>query len=210
LRLFAVACCRRIWPLITEAHCREAVEIAERFADGLATAEAQEAAHKAAERVRQEVEDTEAPLFSGVAYATAHAASYTVHDKGTVWLACRAAVNAACAAGHALSSQGASENEVAAATHAEFAAQTALVRDLFGNPLRPAPVPNPSWLAWQDGAVVKLAQGIYADRAFDRLPILADALEEAGCDNADILAHYRQPGLHMRGCWALDLILGKE
>jgi hypothetical protein len=210
LRLFAVACCRRIWPLITEAHCREAVEIAERFADGSVTAEVQEAAHIAAERVRREVEDTEAPLFSGVAYATAYAASSTIHDKGTVWLACRAAVNAACAAGHALSSQGASENEVAAATHAEFAAQTALVRDLFGNPFRLAPFPDPSWLAWQDGAVVKLAQAIYADRAFDRLPVLADALEEAGCHDPDILAHCRQPGPHVRGCWVVDLLLGKE
>jgi hypothetical protein len=210
LRLFAVACCRRIWPLITEAHCREAVEIAERFADGLVTAEAQEAAHIAAEGVRREVEDTEAPLFSGVAYATTHAASYTVHDKGTVWLACRAAVNAACAAGHALSSQGASEDEVAAAYNAEFAAQTALVRDLFGNPFRPAPFPDPSWLAWNDGTVVKLAESIYDERAFDRMPILADALEEASCTKADILAHCRGPGPHVRGCWVVDLLLGKE
>lgn len=209
LRLFAVACCRRLWPLIAEAPCRAAVEVAERFADGLVTAEVQEAARTAAERVHQEVEDTEAPLFSGVAYATAYAASYTIHDQGTVRLACRAAVNAACAAGHALSSQGAPENEVAAATHAEFAAQTALVRDLFGNPFRPAPFPDPSWSAWKDGVVVKLAQAIYEDRAFDRLPVLADALEEAGCTNADILAHCRGPGEHVRGCWVVDPLLGK-
>ena len=56
----------------------------------------------------------------------------------------------------------------------------------------------------------KLAQGIYDDRAFDRLPVLADALEEAGCTNAEILAHCREPGPHVRGCWALDLLLGKE
>jgi hypothetical protein len=170
----------------------------------------QEAAHLAAERVRQGVEEAEAPLFSGAAYATAHAASYTVHDKGTVWLACRAAVNAACAAGHARSSQGASEDELAAATHAESAAQAALVRNLFGNPFRPAPFPDPSWLAWKDGAVVKLAQGIYEDRAFDRLPALADALEEGGCTNAEILAHCREPGEHARGCGVVDPLLGKE
>jgi hypothetical protein len=210
LRLFAVACCRRIWPLITEAHCREAVEVAERFADGFVNAEAREAAHLAAERVRQEVEDTQAPLFSGVAHATAYAASYTIHDKGTVWLACRAAVNAACAAGHALSRQGASENEVAAANNAEFAAQAALVRDLFGNPSRLAPFPDHSWLVWKEGAVVMLAQAIYDDRAFDRLPVLADALEEAGCAHADLLAHCRHPGKHVRGCWLVDLLLGKE
>jgi hypothetical protein len=55
-----------------------------------------------------------------------------------------------------------------------------------------------------------LAQAIYDDRAFDRLPILADALEEAGCDTADILAHCRGPGPHVRGCWVVDLILGKQ
>ncbi len=58
--------------------------------------------------------------------------------------------------------------------------------------------------------VAALAQTIYADRAFDRLPILADALEEAGCDNADILTHCRGDGPHVRGCWVVDLILGKE
>jgi hypothetical protein len=56
----------------------------------------------------------------------------------------------------------------------------------------------------------KITQGIYNDRAFDRLPILADALEDAGCDNADILNHCRQPGEHVRGCWVVDLILGKK
>jgi hypothetical protein len=54
-----------------------------------------------------------------------------------------------------------------------------------------------------------LAEGIYADRAFDRLPILADALEDAGCDAAELLTHFRGPGVHARGCWALDLVLGK-
>jgi hypothetical protein len=141
-----------------------------------------------------------------VAYATAYAASYTIHDKGTVWLACRAAVNAACAAGHALTSQSASENEVAAAYNAESAAQTALVRDLFGSPFRPAPFPEPSWLGWNDGTPVKMAQAIYDDRAFDRLLVLADALEEAGCPDPDMLAHCRQPGEHVRGCWVVDLV----
>jgi len=55
-----------------------------------------------------------------------------------------------------------------------------------------------------------LARTIYEDRAFDRLPILADALEETGCDNADVLNHLRGDGLHMRGCWVVDLVLGRE
>ena len=69
---------------------------------------------------------------------------------------------------------------------------------------------HPSWLSWNDGTIPKLAQAIYDDRAFDRLPILADALEEAGCDNADILNHCRQPGEHVRGCWVVDLLLNKS
>src|SRR5581483_3643837 len=66
------------------------------------------------------------------------------------------------------------------------------------------------WLTWNDSLVRRLAQAIYDERAFDRLPILADALEEAGCTNADILNHCRQPGEHVRGCWVVDLLLGKS
>jgi len=80
-----------------------------------------------------------------------------------------------------------------------------LLRDIFGNPFRPVTV-DP---AWQTATVVALAEAIYADRAFDRLPILADALEEAGCLNGDLLNHCRQPGEHVRGCWAVDLLLSK-
>ena len=86
--------------------------------------------------------------------------------------------------------------------------QVSSLRDIF-NPFRTPPSVLPSWLAWNDGAVRKMAQVIYDDRAFDRLPILADALEDAGCDNADILAHCRGPGPHVRGCWVVDLLLGK-
>jgi hypothetical protein len=66
---------------------------------------------------------------------------------------------------------------------------------------------NPAWLT---PTVVTLATGIYLDRAFDRMPILTDALQDAGCDNDDILNHCRQTGEHWRGCWALDLLLGKS
>jgi hypothetical protein len=78
--------------------------------------------------------------------------------------------------------------------------------DIFGNPFRPVSV-NSNWLS---STVVTLAEGIYAERAFDRLPILADALIDAGCDHADILAHCQSEGPHVRGCWVVDLVLGKE
>jgi len=86
---------------------------------------------------------------------------------------------------------------------------TQWLRCLFGNPFRPAAL-DPAWLTWHDATIPKIAQAIYAERAFDRLPILADALEEAGCDSADILSHLRGPGPHVRGCWVVDLLLGKE
>jgi hypothetical protein len=63
---------------------------------------------------------------------------------------------------------------------------------------------------WLTSTVLALAQSIFTDRAFDRMPILADALEDAGYDNADIVAHCRGPGPHARGCWVIDKILGKE
>ena len=81
--------------------------------------------------------------------------------------------------------------------------------DLFG-PLPFRDVVIGSARLGDGGTVRRLAQTIYAERAFDRLPILADALEDAGCDNADILAHCRGPGPHVRGCWVVDLLLGKE
>ena len=80
-----------------------------------------------------------------------------------------------------------------------------LLRDIFGNPFRPI-VADPAWLTPTVGS---LAVAIYEDRAFDRLPILADALEEAGCTNADVLLHCRVPAEHVRGCWVVDLVLGK-
>jgi hypothetical protein len=84
-----------------------------------------------------------------------------------------------------------------------------LFREIFGNPFRPVPI-DPSWLAWRGGLVVMLAQSIYDERRFQDLPILADALEEAGCTSEDLLAHCRSSGEHVRGCWAVDLVLGKE
>lgn len=84
-----------------------------------------------------------------------------------------------------------------------------LILCVLGNPFRPATV-NPSWLTWNDGTVRRIAKSIYDDRAFERMPILADCLEDAGCDDETILNHCRGEGPHVRGCWGLDLLLGKE
>ena len=84
--------------------------------------------------------------------------------------------------------------------------QALLLRDVFRNPFRPLTI-DPSWLT---STVTSLATAIYQERAFDRLPILANALEDAGCSQQDILSHLRSGGEHVRGCWPLDLLLEKE
>ncbi len=79
------------------------------------------------------------------------------------------------------------------------------MRDIFGNPIRPVVFDA----TWRTPSAVALAQAIYAERRFADMPILADALEEAGCTSADILDHCRQSSDHARGCWVVDLVLGK-
>src|SRR5262249_20240807 len=91
----------------------------------------------------------------------------------------------------------------------ERQAKCNLIRDLFNNLLVPVTVP-PAVLAWNDGAIGKLARAIYDEYRFGDLPILADALEEAGCIDRALLAHCRQAGLHAKGCWAVDLCSGRE
>jgi hypothetical protein len=97
----------------------------------------------------------------------------------------------------------------------ETANQCHLIRDIFGNPFRPVTI-SPAILAWNDAVVVRLAKVAYEQRQMPsgmldnvRLAVLADALEEAGCTDTDILGHLRGPGPHVRGCWVVDLCLGK-
>jgi hypothetical protein len=106
--------------------------------------------------------------------------------------------------------------EVEAAVAPERAAQAVLCRDIFGSlSFRPVTIAPPV-LAWSDGTVRRIAEGIYEERLLPagtldntRLAILADALLDAGCDDEDLIQHCRSAGPHVRGCWAVDLILGK-
>jgi hypothetical protein len=84
--------------------------------------------------------------------------------------------------------------------------QSNLLRDIFGNPFRPVTL-DPRWLS---STVLDLAHTLYDERVFDRMPILADALMDAGCDSEEIINHCRGTGPHARGCWVVDLILRKE
>ncbi len=85
-------------------------------------------------------------------------------------------------------------------------AQSGLMLDIFGNPFRPVPR-DPSWLT---SDVMMLARGMYESRDFAAMPILADALQDAGCQRAEVLDHCRGSGPHVRGCWVVDLVLGKD
>jgi hypothetical protein len=175
LRLFACACCRRVWDLLTDDRCRRAVVVAEAFADGRADAEDLEAAR-----------------------------SWSLLARNVSWDATLCAQVAARDAGTA-----AEVSAPDAGWPARRQAECALLRDILGNPLSPAAI-DPDWLAWDDGIVVKLARVIYDERRFEDLPVLADALEEAGCTSAAVLAHCRGAGPHVRGCWLLDTVLGEE
>jgi hypothetical protein len=83
------------------------------------------------------------------------------------------------------------------------------VHEVFGNPFRP-PDSDPRWRGWNDGTIRKLAQVIEQERAWERMPFLGDALEEAGCTSVEMLDHCRQHGKHYRGCWVIDLLLRED
>jgi len=198
-QLFAVAWCRRIWHLFPNEWSRHAVETLERVAEGLCDEAALQAAWDLFESLSP---DPHADLSETQAHALSAALTCVIDKEYRL-----ATVASAYCQGAIRASQRRTDFEEDIQRLEKDDCD--LIRELFGNPFRPIAV-NPSWLMWNDGTVIKLAQGIYNDLAFDRLPILADALEEAGCNNAHILAHCRQPGEHVRGCWVVDLILGKE
>jgi hypothetical protein len=201
LRLFSCGCCRRIWSLL-EDRGRRAVSVAERFADGLIGVHEFEEAKKAAEAIQGAMIVGNEP-FVGWAYSAACATLFDTpiwNDRAGVQAASGVAMCAAEAAWRGCLNR---------TVEQERQAQVALLREIVENPYRPGWTER-EWLAWNDSTVVRLAQAIYEGRAFDRFPILGDALEEAGCTNPDLLAHCREPGPHVLGCWAVDLLLEKE
>ena len=199
LRLFASACARRLWRLLTEEESRRAVEVAERFTDGRASADHLAEAEESADEATIAVYGTAEADVSAAFYA-ADAAS---------WAATGDPEKAATFAVQAVSDACLRERYRVV----ERAAQAALLRDVLGNPFRPAAI-SP---AWQTPTVVALAQAASDERELPagtldttRLAVLADALEEAGCTDPDLLIHLREKGPYVRGCWVVDLLLGKE
>jgi hypothetical protein len=94
--------------------------------------------------------------------------------------------------------------------HPERREQARLMRCIVGNPFRPVGPIGPAILSWNAGTIQSLARTIYDKRAIDRMPLLADALEDAGCTDAELLGHLRSPGPHVHGCWAVDLLSGRD
>jgi hypothetical protein len=180
LRLFACGCGRRVWHLMTDPRSRQAVGVAEADAD----------------RPLGGGELDNAWRFGRVA------ADSAARDFDAAWSAAVAALaatyspawNAAC-----------DSAERAARADNQPAALADLLRCIVGNPFR-AITGGP----WVTPAAVTVAQDIYDRRDFSALPLLADLLEEAGCPEQSVLDHCRRPGEHARGCWAVDLVLGKQ
>ncbi len=207
-RLFAVALCRDIWHLMSDERSRRAIEVAESYADGLLSEDEKDAARdRAYELVDPAVhdqftlEDGAAALaaywaLDGVANDVEDAATDAILFAEDVGCSPKPAQDKALTAAHVVHSD--------------------LLHDIFGNPFRQVAV-NASLLSCNGGTVLQLAQVAYEERQLPsghldaaRLAILADALEEAGCANPHNHAPSRGSGLHVRGCWVIDLLLGKK
>jgi hypothetical protein len=211
LRLFAVACCRLLGPLLTDPRKQRAVALLERHADGLTSADEL--------RELPGLFDPEESAPAAVAVAHAALSLLAPHlppdaTRDALFAAhysARAVVKATVPEWESVLDHR-PEREPSDAGRdilaAEHLAQSHLLRDTFGNPFRPVTV-DPAWLAWQGGTVVSAAQSVYDEHRFDDLPTLAALLKDAGCTHADLLQHLAAPGPHVRGCWVVDVLLGK-
>ena len=213
LRLFAAACCRRVWNLIPDECDRAVVEVIERVADGLAT------------EAELEATRSEAQWLAGwfnVPYSRASAthATQAATDPDAVPRAIQAVLDAVRFAeeegawvpweARTVLGVAAERARTQAAVADAGAALCRLLRDVFGPlPFRPLAL-DPGLLAWRGGTVPSIARSIADQGAFDRMPVLGDALEDAGCTDADILAHCRGRVDHVRGCWVADALLGRS
>jgi hypothetical protein len=199
-RLFAVACCRRVAEQIPDSTLTEVIEACERLAEGLDAEDWNQTQINKLIDLRTIVERSPTALRSDGAeydidltefvFAVSQLTNFPIYPDDCA----DSCMSALC--GH----------DDYFAGHGEVLFQIDLLRDIIGNPFRPITL-NPSRLT---STVLALASGIYHEKAFDRMPILADALQDAGCDNEEILNHCRQDGEHVRGCFVVDLMLNKS
>lgn len=206
-RLFAIACWRRILDLIPDVRSRVVIEIAEGLIGG-----------KFNERelvlARFNAQDVFDPNVKGVNFVQeingeirdAAMAAHCLSLYDFVSLdgepCSQSGLNVAYGTAD-LAAKAASRSRTFSV---ERQAQSQLIRDIPGNPFRPATLDH----RWQSTSVRDLALSIYDNRSFDQMPILADALEDSGCNNREIIQHCRGDGPHVKGCWVVELILGKE
>src|SRR5262249_26752047 len=208
LRLWACACCRGVGHLLTDPRSRAAVEAAERYADGEAGDEQLRIAFAAADGALIDIGGPEwMDSYQPPSYYAAEAAALLAYGDPI-------SASHGAAQAHASDTAGSGGITSEVAWTAVFTAHWHLLREILGNPFRPPPAVDP---AWRTPAVLQLAQAAYDDRVLpagmlnpDRLAVLADAAEEAGCTDAELLSHLRSPGPHVRGCWAVDAALGRS
>lgn len=221
--LFACACVRRIWPLLDHERLHQVVRVAERFADGRVLAEVLDKARRVVKRLREEREVEEnrrGTWMARAARAAAQAVEALLPEQGPILIAPRdirdqpdvvSATRTARTAARADEAEREEDTSAAIEPIRRLGSLDAveLVREIFGNPFRPTGL-DPRWLDWKENTVGRMARVIYRKRCFRNLPILADALEEAGCGDDAILTHCRTPVDHARGCWVVDLLLGMQ
>jgi hypothetical protein len=200
LRLFACACLRRVWRRLADSRLREVVQLAEAHADGAASEEAMLTAWRsvASEHASLAIPEDIYHAVGGVVFVSRDEPPW----YGDSWAV--AHVREVARRVVLLSDE----------PEAEARRQCALLRCQFStDPLRYFrywPLRPPGVFPWNDGPVGRMAQVIYDERTFEHLPILADALEDAGCDVAEVVQHCRGEGPHLRGCWVLDRILDRN
>lgn len=210
LRLFAVACCHRISHQLSDKRSLTAIAVAERYADGNASDNELHIAHESASTARRQAYDVLAEKEERVRRESGDVyRNMAKVSTGLDWAVVQVADPVAWKAAESVSWMAATPRGVGSVTGAEYPLQANLIRDIFGNPFHHVTV-DPVWLTWNNGAVPTLAQSIYENRTFERLPDLAGVLEAAGCRDTGILAHCRHAGPHVRGCWMVDAILGKS
>lgn len=200
-RLFAVACCLRLRHLLDDERSRRCIEVVERFADAQATSEELQVAETEARDIwlRAAADDS--------AFACIQLCAKEVDGLHVSSTAISAVfVRQQREANNPL---GPLDGRRRGACPSEERAQCVLIQEIFGNPFRRGAI-NLEWRAWNDGLLVSMARQMYDRRDFSDMPILADALEESGCLDTDILSHCRQPVEHVRGCWVIDSLLAKS
>jgi hypothetical protein len=208
-RLYLVGCCRNVWDRMKNKRSRWAVVVAERFADRDASAEEMQQAYDTVRRVSD-------PLWQWTYRNLGHPQLERVQRVASALVGAANACSAIWATNAGPNIAWALGYEGSQPVLHEQGGQAAMIRCILGSPFRPISL-SPSWLAWNDGTVRRLAEGIYNERSLPdghldltRLAVLADALEDAGCADPELLGHLRGQGPHVRGCWAIDLLMGKE